>query len=58
VKKIVKIARKNKIQLIAESVQEASYLPIIWQYDFNFVQGYFLQVPDEEMTYDFSNSLM
>ncbi|MCP4273465.1 MAG: bifunctional diguanylate cyclase/phosphodiesterase [Gammaproteobacteria bacterium] len=58
VKKIVKIARKKRIKLIAESVQEASYLPVIWQYDFNFVQGYFLQVPDEEMTYDFSNSLM
>ncbi|MCP4414111.1 MAG: bifunctional diguanylate cyclase/phosphodiesterase [Gammaproteobacteria bacterium] len=58
VKKIVKVARKKRIKLIAESVQEASYLPVIWQYDFNFVQGYFLQVPDEEMTYDFSNSLM
>jgi len=58
VKKIVKVARKNNIKLIAESVQEASYLPVIWQHDFNFVQGYFLQIPDEEMNYDFSNTLM
>jgi len=58
VKKIVKAAKKKDIKIIAESVQEASYLPVIWQNNFNFVQGYFLQVPDEEMDYDFSNSIM
>ena len=58
VKKIVKAVKKNKIKLIAESVQEAGSLPIIWQYGIHFVQGYFLQIPDEEMEYDFSNLLM
>ncbi len=58
VRKISRIAKQKNIPIIAEAVQEASFLPIIWQYSFSFVQGYFLQVPDEEMNYDFSNTLM
>ena len=58
VKKIVKKARKNDIHLIAESVQEAAFLPIIWQYEIPFVQGYFMGVPTEKMDYDFRNLLI
>ena len=58
VNKIVNIARKNDIELIAESVQEAAFLPIIWQYDIPYVQGYFLGVPNEQMDYDFRNLLI
>ncbi|MCP3675025.1 MAG: bifunctional diguanylate cyclase/phosphodiesterase [Gammaproteobacteria bacterium] len=58
VKEIVKAAYKNKIKLIAECIQEAGSLPVIWQYNIHFVQGYFLQIPDQRMEYDFSNLLM
>jgi len=58
VKKIIKTAKKKKLEVIAESVQEAGSLPIIWQFGIHFVQGYFLQIPDGEMEYDFTNALM
>jgi EAL domain-containing protein (putative c-di-GMP-specific phosphodiesterase class I) len=58
VKKIVKKAQANGIQLIAEAVQEAAFLPIIWQYEIPYVQGFFLGVPTDEMTYDFRNLLI
>ena len=58
VKQIVKTARKHDIKLIAESVQEASSLPIIWQHDIPIVQGFFLGVPTEVMDYDFENMLL
>ena len=58
VKKIVKKSSRKNIPLIAESVQEAAYLPIIWQYNIDFVQGYFLDVPTESMNYDFRNLLI
>lgn len=57
-KKIVKKAKTKDVQLIAEAVQEASNLPLIWQYEIPLVQGFFLGVPTEEMTYDFRNLLI
>jgi len=57
VQKICKTAKADNIQIMAESVQDVNNLPIIWQYGFQFVQGYFLQIPDEQMEYDFSNLL-
>lgn len=58
VKQIVKTSRKRNINLIAESVQEASSLPLIWQHDIPMVQGFFLGVPTEVMDYDFENMLL
>ena len=58
VKQIVKTARKQGIKLIAESVQEAASLPVIWQHDIPMVQGFFLGVPTEVMDYDFENMLL
>ena len=58
IKRIVKATNKQEILLVAESVQEASSLPLIWQYEIPFVQGFFLGVPTEKMEYDFRNMLI
>jgi EAL domain-containing protein (putative c-di-GMP-specific phosphodiesterase class I) len=58
VKKIIKTSHKNNIQIMATAIQDVNSLPIIWQYGFQFVQGYFLQIPDQQMDYDFSNLLI
>ncbi len=58
VKQIVKTANKQNITLIAESVQEAASLPLIWHHNIPMVQGFFLGVPTEAMDYDFENMLL
>jgi len=58
VRKICKLANAKNIQIMAESVQDVNNLPVIWQYGFDFVQGYFLQVPANKTDYDFSNLLI
>lgn len=58
VKRICKAAKNHNIQLSAESIQDVNSLPMVWQYGFDFVQGYFMQIPDEQMDYDFSNLLI
>ncbi|MFT5451953.1 MAG: diguanylate cyclase (GGDEF)-like protein [Enterobacterales bacterium] len=58
VKKIFRESSKANIQIMAAAIQEVNSLPIIWQYGFHFVQGYFLQIPDQQMEYDFSNLLI
>ena len=58
VTKIMKVAKKSNLGVMAASVQDANSLPVIWQYGFHFVQGYFLQIPDQQMEYDFSNLLI
>jgi diguanylate cyclase (GGDEF)-like protein len=54
VRKIIEKAKGKGVGTIAESVQDAGSLPIIWQYGVEFIQGYFLQEPGPEMGYDFS----
>ena len=58
VKKVIKTANAKSIPVMAESVQDVNNLPVIWQYGFHFVQGYFLQIPDAQMEYDFGNLLI
>ncbi len=54
VKTITDIARAEKKLTIAEHVQDANVLAILWQGGVNFIQGYYLQKPETTMTYDFS----
>ena len=39
---------------IAPLVDSASLLPILWQAGINYIQGYYIQQPSEDMDYDFS----
>ena len=39
---------------IASFVESASVLSSLWQIGVNFIQGYYLQAPSEQMDYDFN----
>lgn len=55
VKEISEIAQANNIYLIAEHVQDPACLAILWQHGVNFIQGHYLQKPEDTMNYDFSS---
>ncbi|MBT8127977.1 MAG: EAL domain-containing protein, partial [Gammaproteobacteria bacterium] len=40
---------------IAQFVKDANSLSILWGMGVNFIQGYFLQEPQPEMNYDFTD---
>ncbi|WP_426415802.1 EAL domain-containing protein [Aestuariirhabdus sp. LZHN29] len=42
---------------IVPMVENASMLSILWQAGVNYIQGYYLQGPAEQMDYDFSNDM-
>lgn len=54
VKKIAAMSQANGKLAIAEFVHDANTLATLWQYGINFVQGFYLQKPNNEMNYDFS----
>lgn len=47
----------RNIQIIAAFVEDANSLAILWQCSVDFIQGYFLQRPDVDLTYDFDEGL-
>lgn len=51
---IAKTAHELGIECIAEFVEDASSLPLLWEAEVDYIQGYFLQEPREELTFDFS----
>lgn len=53
IKSISEMASSRHMTTIAEFVEDASSLAILWQCGVNFIQGHFLQKPDEMMNYDF-----
>lgn len=53
IKSISSMAAEKNITTIAEFVEDASSLAVLWQCGVNFIQGNFLQKPDEVMHYDF-----
>ncbi len=54
-KEIVEMAHSHGKLTIAPFVESASVLSALWQVGVNYIQGYYLQQPSEEMNYDFSN---
>jgi EAL domain-containing protein (putative c-di-GMP-specific phosphodiesterase class I) len=54
VKAIAEVTRTKNIQTIAEHVQDPTCLAVLWQHGINFIQGYYLQQPEENLNYDFS----
>ncbi len=48
-----KVSGMNKLT-IAQYVQDANSLSILWGMGINFIQGYFLQEPQPELNYDFT----
>ncbi|MBD3609143.1 MAG: EAL domain-containing protein, partial [Gammaproteobacteria bacterium] len=56
VKNITQMANKTNAQTIAQFVEDANCLALLWQTGVNYIQGYFVQGPDAAMRYDFSES--
>ena len=56
VKAISEHAAQKGMQTIAAFVEDANSLAVLWQCSVDFIQGYFLQHPDSDMSYDFEGS--
>lgn len=54
-KEVVETAHAQGKLTIAPFVESASVLSSLWQIGVNYIQGYYLQEPTENMNYDFSN---
>jgi len=55
VQTIIQTAHSMGKLTIAEFVQDANSLALLWQFGVNYIQGHFLQEPGPEMDYDFSS---
>jgi len=55
VKSIIQTAHAMGKLTIAEFVQDANSLALLWQFGVNYIQGYFLQEPSTKLNYDFSS---
>ena len=58
VKSIVGTAHSLNKLTIAEFVQDANCLSVLWQCGVDYIQGYFLQEPHERLDYDFSGEMV
>jgi EAL domain-containing protein (putative c-di-GMP-specific phosphodiesterase class I) len=47
VKKLVEQANKSKVETIAERVEDANTMAVLWQLGVQFIQGYFINAPEE-----------
>jgi diguanylate cyclase (GGDEF)-like protein/PAS domain S-box-containing protein len=54
VRSIVELAHNYKKMTIAESVEDANSLTVLWQCEVDFAQGHYIQEPSGSMDYDFS----
>ncbi|GAB4351781.1 MAG: cyclic di-GMP-binding protein FimX [Gammaproteobacteria bacterium] len=54
VKEITTTAHQLDMEVIAEFVEDANSLPVLWQCEVDYIQGYFLQEPSTELSFDFS----
>ena len=50
------MAIEQKIKTIAMGVEDANSLAVLWTVGVNYIQGYFLQEPSENISYEFSNA--
>ncbi len=54
VRRINQVARETGGATIAQFVESANSLSLLWQTGINYIQGYFVQEPSSSMQYDFS----
>ncbi|WP_160152137.1 EAL domain-containing protein [Microbulbifer sp. ALW1] len=52
--KLVGQLKEINTQVIVPHVEQASMLPTLWQSGTDFIQGYYVQAPGDEMDFDFS----
>jgi multidomain signaling protein FimX len=54
VRKINELSHECEIKTIAKSVEDANTLAFLWSSSVDYIQGYFLQEPSNDLSYDFS----
>jgi len=47
VRNLVEAAARKKIQTIAERVEDANTMAVLWQLGVQYIQGYFVHAPEE-----------
>lgn len=52
-KEILEVTRRNNTRTIAKSVEDANTMALLWNLGIDAVQGYFLQKPSDQMSFDF-----
>ena len=57
VKSLVELARSYEKLCVAERVDDAGDLAILWQYGMDLIQGNFVQEPHKELEYDFQGEI-
>jgi len=57
VKSVVHLAHEHGKKCIAEHVEEAGDLALLWQYGVDFIQGNFVQEPSKHLSYDFEGEV-
>ena len=55
IKNMIAFAKENNTICIADGVNSAGDLAQLWQTGISYVQGNYLQAPQENMDYDFSD---
>lgn len=55
VRAVVQTAHDLGIQTIATFIQDASKMATLWQCGVDYIQGYFLQAPEQDLSYNFSD---
>lgn len=54
VRAVVQMAHDLGTQAIATFIQDASNMASLWQCGVDYIQGYFLQAPEQDLSYNFS----
>ncbi len=56
VQNIIKTVHRYHKQVIAPFVEDADSLSLLWQCDVDYIAGYFVQAPGNQLDYDFSDA--
>lgn len=57
-KNLVQSLEAFNTTVIVSGIEDLQTLPVLWSCGVNYVQGFFLQRPHEEMSYDFSGGVL
>ena len=57
-KDVTQKAHEVEKKVIAEFVEDARHLSVLWQCQIDMIQGFFLQEPSPGMTFDFEGESM
>ena len=55
---IVALARQNGMMVVAERVEEAASLALLWDFGIQYAQGNFIQEPSRKLNYEFSGEIV